>query len=112
MTSEWPINCDNLINHRFESGHQKRGEYAKIAALTQPALGSDASYSGSIVRFYDERRRPRRPRRSSPPALLIFTSAQAVPSAAVMAASSNGRLGTATNDFHTHIARKHRIISH
>ena len=35
MTREWPINCDNGINHRFESGHQKRGEYAKIAALTQ-----------------------------------------------------------------------------
>jgi hypothetical protein len=51
MTSEWPINCDNRINRRFESSHQNRGEYAKIAALTQPAFGSDALYSGSFVRF-------------------------------------------------------------
>jgi hypothetical protein len=51
MIGEWPINCDNRVNHRFKSGHQKRGEYAKIAALTQPALGSDVPYSGSTVRF-------------------------------------------------------------
>ena len=51
MTREWPINCDNGINHRFESGHQKRGEYAKIAALTQPAFGSHDPYSGSYVHF-------------------------------------------------------------
>jgi hypothetical protein len=48
MTSEWPINCDNRINHRFESSHQKRGEYAKIAALTQPAFGSDALIQGQL----------------------------------------------------------------
>ena len=48
MTSEWPINCDNRINHRFESGHQKRGEYAKIAAVTQPAFDSHAHIQGHV----------------------------------------------------------------
>lgn len=51
MTGEWPTNCDNRINRRFESSDQKRGEYAKIAALTQPAFGSHTLYSGPYVRF-------------------------------------------------------------
>jgi hypothetical protein len=46
MTKEWPINCDTWINDRFESGYQKRGEYAKNAALTQPAFSSHDPYSG------------------------------------------------------------------
>jgi hypothetical protein len=51
MTSEWPINCDNRINRRFESSHQKRGEYAKIAALTQPAFGSYTPIQGHLSVF-------------------------------------------------------------
>jgi hypothetical protein len=51
MTGEWPINCDSRINHRFQSGHQKRGEYAKIAALTQPAFGSDAPIQSQLSVF-------------------------------------------------------------